>query len=443
MSPIRRSLSFTVAVTISFGMFAAADVAHAERPAASPATYVVQPGDSLYGIAQRQGISVRSLLDANGLTIESVILPGQQLELPGVPAAPTANPASEPASEPAPSSVSHRVVPGDSLSGIASRYGIGLAALLRANSLRIDSVILPGQQLVVPGASTPAPAAAPGAPAASSPGDAGLVHKIVAGDSLSAIAGAYDVRLSALLAENGLSIDSVILPGRLLRLPAGATAPTTAIPATNAAPAASDQSTTTLRHTVAAGNSLSGIAATYGVRLADLLATNGLRIDSVILPGQVLELPAGASLPVAAAAAPAAEATSAGSAPSSGNTRIDAVVAFAQAQVGKDYAFFTKGPDAFDCSGLTLAAYAQAGIGLVHYSAAQALQGTRVDLDTDSIRAGDLIFQQRRGSTVINHVGIAIDAHRWVQAAGTGLGVRIGPIPDASTITEVRRYIDG
>ena len=38
---------------------------------------------------------------------------------------------------------------------------------------------------------------------------------------------------------------------------------------------------------------------------------------------------------------------------------IDTVVAYALAQVGKDYAFFTKGPDSFDCSGLTLAAYRQ------------------------------------------------------------------------------------
>ncbi len=426
MSRNRRTFSIAVAVTVSVVMLAPAGVADAEAPATSSATYVVQPGDSIYGIAQRQGVSVRSLLDANDLSIDSVIVPGQQLELPGV-----AGPA--PTSEP---SATHRVVPGDSLSGIASEYGVGLAGLLAANSLRLDSVILPGQELVVPGVA--ARSATPGAPAASAP--SGLVHKIVPGDSLSAIASTYGVGLSALVAENGLSIDSVILPGRLLRLPAGATAPATA-PDAAAAASPSAEGASTLRHTVVGGNSLSGIAATYGVRLADLLATNELRIDSVIMPGQVLDLPAGATMPTAAPASSSAPVSAA--APATGNDRIDAVVEYALDQVGKDYAFFTKGPDHFDCSGLTLAAYAQVGIGLVHYSAAQAMQGTRVDLDTDTIRPGDLIFQQRRGSTVINHVGIAIDAHRWVQAAGTGLGVRVGAIPHASTITEVRRYIDG
>jgi cell wall-associated NlpC family hydrolase len=53
------------------------------------------------------------------------------------------------------------------------------------------------------------------------------------------------------------------------------------------------------------------------------------------------------------------------------------------------------------------------------------------------------VFQQRNGSLVINHVGIAIDGQRWVHAVGTGKGVRISALPDASTITTVRRYIDG
>jgi LysM repeat protein len=315
------------------------------------------------------------------------------------------------------------VVPGDSLSGIASRYGVGLADLLAANSLRIDSVILPGQRLVVPGGAAPT---APSAP------DAAAVHKIVPNDSLSGIASRYGVGLADLLAVNGLRIDSVIHPGRLLRLPPGASAD---------APAPSSGSPVA-RHTVVAGDSLSGIAASYGVRLRDVLTTNGLQIDSVILPGQVLELPPGATVP-APTSTPDAPAPASGGAPATGNARVDTVVAFALAQVGKDYAFFTRGPDAFDCSGLTLAAYAQVGIGLVHYSAAQAMQGTRVDLDSDVIRAGDLVFQQRRGSTVINHVGIAIDSHRWVQAVGPGEGVRVGSIPALSTITEVRRFIDG
>ena len=65
---------------------------------------------------------------------------------------------------------------------------------------------------------------------------------------------------------------------------------------------------------------------------------------------------------------------------------------FALAQVGKPYTFFTSGPADFDCSGLTLAAYAQIGVSLVHHAATQAQQGTEVDFWNHSIRAGDLVF---------------------------------------------------
>ena len=117
------------------------------------------------------------------------------------------------------------------------------------------------------------------------------------------------------------------------------------------------------------------------------------------------------------------------------------MVNYALAQVGKPYRFFSKGPDSFDCSGLTLAAYAQIGIDLVHFSAWQARQGTAVDFRNEPIQPGDLVFQTRRGSDTINHVGIAVTSTTWVQAVGTGKPVSVGPLPSSSTITAVRRYV--
>jgi cell wall-associated NlpC family hydrolase len=126
----------------------------------------------------------------------------------------------------------------------------------------------------------------------------------------------------------------------------------------------------------------------------------------------------------------------------SGATGAAAVVNYALAQVGKPYRFFAKGPDAFDCSGLSLAAYRQVGVKLVHYSAWQARQGTSVDFRNEPIQPGDLVFQARRGSDTINHVGIAVTSTTWIQAVGTGIPVRVGPMPAMSTIAVVRRYVD-
>ena len=175
-------------------------------------------------------------------------------------------------------------------------------------------------------------------------------------------------------------------------------------------------------YTVRAGDTLVGIAARYHVTLGSLLAVNDLAVTSLIVPGQRLTLPAGA----------VASSATTGSA-------IDRVLTYAVAQLGKPYRFFAAGPHAFDCSGLTLAAYAQIGVTLVHHSASQARQGSAVDF-TDTIRPGDLVFMDTDDDGSINHVGIATDSTTWIQAARPGDVVRMGPMPPRSTIV-VRRFV--
>ena len=330
----------------------------------------------------------------------------------------------------------YTVRPGDSIYGIAAKFEIRVGTLTAANGLTVASVILPGQQLTIPGGaatspSAPAPAPAP-APAAVA--TSGASYTVVSGDSLYGIARRHGASLSSLLAANGLSVSSLILPGMQLQLPAGAAAPAPT-PAPTAAPAPAPVASSGASYAVVSGDSLYGIARRHGSSLTALLAVNGLSVSSLILPGMQLQLPANASTP----AAPAAEAPVA---PSTVGSRVDQVVRFALDQRGKSYGFFTRGPDSYDCSGLTVAAYAQVGIDLVHYSAAQAKQGRAVDLTSESIRPGDLIFMKRRGSDTINHVGMAIDGRRWIHAPGTGVGVTVAAMPATSSIDTVRRYIE-
>src|SRR5690606_31776945 len=312
----------------------------------------------------------------------------------------------------------YTVRPGDGLTAIAARHGVPLGALLDANGLTIDSVIIPDQRLALPAGATGV-----AAPDSGGGGAGGTAYTVRPGDSLSMIASRHGVSLGALLGSTGLTVDSLILPGQQLTLPAGASQPSAApAPATNAAGG--------LSYTVRAGDSLSLIASRHGVSLGALLASTGLTVDSLILPGQQLTLPAGASQP-SAAAAPATE-----SATGSG---VDAVLSFALAQQGKPYRFGAAGPDEYDCSGLVKRAYAQVGIKLPHQSALQARLGTPVDLANDTVRPGDLIFLKTRGSQVINHVGIAVTATTYVHALRPGDVVRIGNIPTGS-VAEVRRF---
>jgi cell wall-associated NlpC family hydrolase len=76
--------------------------------------------------------------------------------------------------------------------------------------------------------------------------------------------------------------------------------------------------------------------------------------------------------------------------PPSGSGGADRAIAFAQAQLGDPYVWGAAGPDAWDCSGLTLQAWAQAGVYLPHYSVAQYYAGSPIS--ASELRPGDLVF---------------------------------------------------
>jgi LysM repeat protein len=312
---------------------------------------------------------------------------------------------------------------GDFLAGIAAKLGVPFADLLSINHLTKQSLILPGDKLVVPaGAATPTPAATPSGPVAGA-----LVHTVKNGDFLLGIATLYKVTLADLLAVNHLTVKSVINPGRQLALPASAVAPQVV------APAPTIQAAAGITYTVKFGDFLAGIAAQFKVKLSDLLAVNKITTSSLILPGAKLALPAGAVQPkVAIASSPDVQAVlgPAGT-----------VVAFAYAQLGKPYRFFTAGPETFDCSGLVMAAYAQIGIEMIHHAASQASYGKPVDIWSESIKPGDLVFMATHGTAEITHVGIAVDATHWIHAPAPGDVVRLAPIPPKGIITTVRRLI--
>ncbi|MBC48116.1 MAG: hypothetical protein CMF24_00120 [Ilumatobacter sp.] len=327
------------------------------------------------------------------------------------------------------------VAKGDTLIGIASKSGIRLSDLLRSNNLRLTSRILPGQELDI-SSSAGGTASSASTPSSSPAVRVGETYGVRWGDTLIGIARRHRVSLASLVEVNQMSTTSLIMPGMQLSLPSGATS-TSISPAPAPAPAP-PSSLSSATHVVRAGDTLSGIASRYQVSLASFVKVNQMSSTSLIMPGMQLSLPSGATDKSGVSpAAPTSQQTITSS--GSGAT---AVVNYALAQVGKPYRFFAKGPDAFDCSGLSLAAYQQIGIKLVHYSAWQARQGTSVDFRNQPIQPGDLIFQANRGSDTINHVGIAVTSTTWIHAVGTGIPVRVGPMPATSTIAVVRRYVD-
>jgi LysM repeat protein len=312
---------------------------------------------------------------------------------------------------------------GDYLVGIARKLGTSLTQLLAANNLTVTSVVHPGDHLVVPEGATNAGAGA--APAASA-----ATYTVKPGDSLFGISRKLGASLADLLATNGLTDTSVILPGDVLNVPASATTPDAG--AATASSSSSAGGPSTASYTVKSGDYLFGIAKKYDIPVTTLLQLNSLTLESTLLPGATLQLPAGAV--AATPAAPPADA--------SVDAKIAAVIAFAKAQLGKPYRFAAAGPDAFDCSGLTAAAYAQIGVRLPQQSLLQSNRGVAVDWRTEDIQAGDLVFMfSSHNPTVISHVGLAINSWQWIQAPRAGDVVRLGPIPNDNVIQAVRRYV--
>ena len=96
-------------------------------------------------------------------------------------------------------------------------------------------------------------------------------------------------------------------------------------------------------------------------------------------------------------------------------------VAYARAQLGKPYVFATAGPDTFDCSGLTMAAWAAAGVRMPHYSGSQATMFAKVGWD--QLQPGDIVVFY----SDLHHVGLYIGGGMMIHAPQTGDVVKIAP----------------
>jgi LysM repeat protein len=182
---------------------------------------------------------------------------------------------------------SYTVVPGDTLSAIARRSGTTVAALAATNHLADPNLIFPGQVLSVTG-SNPAGTVAPATAAMSS-------YTVRPGDTLSAIARGAGTTVAALAASNHLADPNLLFPGQVLSVPVSA-APATPVAARAAVAGLGG------RYTVQPGDTLAALARRTHTTIGALAAANHLANPNLILPGQVLAVPATApaAAPVAA-----------------------------------------------------------------------------------------------------------------------------------------------
>ena len=114
------------------------------------------------------------------------------------------------------------------------------------------------------------------------------------------------------------------------------------------------------------------------------------------------------------------------------DARAAIAVAFAKAQLGKPYVWGAAGPNAYDCSGLTMAAWGKAGVKMEHGSRAQYADFPKVS--RSELQPGDLVFFY----SDIHHVGIYVGNNTIIHAANPSSPIEYAPMDEMPIVGFVR-----
>lgn len=180
-----------------------------------PVKYTIQSGDSLTSVANKYGISIDELAAANNLSTDAGLIRGKTLTIPEAGSTkakavqPTANKAAKPTQHPNSQATTqtkkfkatenYTVQAGDSLHGLANKYGVSVSDLAAANGLSSNTQLKRGQTIKVPKLTDS--------------------YTVKSGDSLNSLAKKYGISVAELAKMNGLDSQAQLKKGQKLTVP--------------------------------------------------------------------------------------------------------------------------------------------------------------------------------------------------------------------------------
>jgi len=183
-------------------------------PTPEPFRHIVQPGETLFGIAMEYGVNVNVLAEVNAILDRDNLPVGKALLIPGVAPSPAAEGVAAPTAEGGGAAtsgqevVTHVVQPNETLNSIALDYGVSAAEIAAANAIANPNLLRVGQRLVIPGV-TPRQVME----------RRGVWHTVQPGESLSGIAQRYGVSMETIMTANDLRDPNTIVVGQRLLIP--------------------------------------------------------------------------------------------------------------------------------------------------------------------------------------------------------------------------------
>ena len=292
------------------------DAAPAKTGVTAPAApkvvkvYTVVAGDSLGSIAQKHGVRVSDLGLVNNISDPNRIRPGQKINIP----APRPKKANDGAVAQAPAGGTiHTVAAGETIGGIAHRYGLKTGAVLRANNLTEESAkrLFVGKKLVIPAKTAenayggavkkPAPVDTVKDTATTTPPKPVVVPTTAPVVPVSQPTPPKPVIVPPVVVPTTVPVTQPDVPAiDVPPPPAPQEEAPVAVPAPPTPPAAIEftppaptetpapQAST---YTVREGDSLSSIALRFNTTTTDLILLNGFSVDATVAPGQEIKVP--------------------------------------------------------------------------------------------------------------------------------------------------------